>query len=118
MKYPILTVDRMNHNNQVYPRSVIEAALVKAQEKVKSRCFLVCSGTPPTLLNTVGVVNNLYLEGDVLMAEVEFLAGTSRVGLLIESGYSFKMFPSGSGSVAEDGTVQPDYELESLTCEM
>lgn len=114
MKFQVLVAGQKTANGRVYPQSVIEAAMRRAETRIKERTFTVHSEVPPTLNNCLGIVNKLEMKGPRLMADIEFLPHMlARQVKTQASSHQVAWFPDGFGQVSEDGTVS-DYEMIAL----
>lgn len=125
MRVDILTADTPNKNNRVYPRHVIENAINQALPRVREKRFLVTTQIIPDmddipLAEIGGLVTELVLEGNSLMAEIEFLDNPN--GAKLEEGIKsgiISIRTSGVGTLQENEAgiqvVQPDYELVCIS---
>lgn len=122
MKVPILSLDKPNANNRIYPRAVMEAAFAKyKKEFIDERRAMVVKRQPEqavtNLLDVVGIIKEVTFEGDTVMAEIEFFPNVPE-GLSCESGVkcgklSLRTGGLGSMKTNEQGhsVIQDDYEL-------
>jgi len=117
MKFQLLVADKKTQNGRVYPRSVIEAAIRRAQPRITERTMTIHSGTPPTLNNAIGIVNKLEMDGERAVAEVEFLKfpEAEQIEELARS-HRVHFVPDGFGSV--EGHVVKDYEMTAVIAEV
>jgi hypothetical protein len=114
MKFQVLVADQKTVNGRVYPQSVIEAAIRRAEVRIKERKFTVHSETPPTLNNCLGIVNKFEMKGPRLMADIEWLPHMLANQVKSQaSSHQVVWSPDGFGQVAEDGKVS-DYEMIAL----
>jgi hypothetical protein len=117
MKFQVLVADRKTGNGRVYPRSVIEAAIRRAQPRVLERTLTVHHGAPPTLNNAIGIVNKLEMDGERAVAEIQFLDyGEADKIKELAANHKVMFVPDGFGSV-ENGVVK-DYELTAVVAEL
>lgn len=115
MRLVILELDKPNKNRRVYPRSVIEKALLRLPARLLIQRTVEDEGVP-LLANTVGEANLLRIEGDQVTAECNFMGGdwSDQVAKGI-----LHVVPSGEGSLskANEGgfcRVQDDYSFVYL----
>ena len=123
MKIPLLTLDKPNANGRIYPKEVIEKALQKYRDEyvIKTRAFV--TKKPPesptvNLLDTVGVIKEIIVVDNTVMADVEFL-NVPEAKIFETALYSGKLHlrTAGIGSIHKQDngtyTVGEDYQLTS-----
>lgn len=124
LKTIALTVDTPNLNNRVYPRYVVENALIKAQDAIKNDRLFVTSDIPETmavnLQDVVGIVKEVFLDRDNLIVEVQFL--DNHLGNIFEQQLkkgSVSLRPNGVGTLQRndkgENVVDDDYEIISFS---
>ena len=111
MKMTLLTLNKPNLNNRIYPKAVIEKAILKYKDNdrciVESEPNITCSAN---LGNAIGKVTNMKIENDLLVGDVSFLF----------SGFeNFSVRPNGYGTLQllENGVqiIGDDYHLTSFS---
>ncbi len=124
VRIPILVVDVPNKNNRIYPRVVMEQAMEKYRKDfIVEKRALISKQLPKTssinLMDTVGIVEKIEMENDVVFVEAEFFLNVNN-GQIVETGIlngDLHLRLSGVGSLGKqhDGTdiVQTDYEIVS-----
>ena len=124
MKIPIVTLNKPNKNNRIYPRAVMEKALEKYKKDFidEKRAFVQKRqphNSMVNLLDCVGIVKEVIIEGDEVLMDVEFFPNVPE-GLMtetaIKSGHlHLRTHGMGSMHLQPDGTyiVGDDYELIS-----
>ena len=121
MKIQILTLDKPNANNRIYPFEVFSKALQKARKDLlNENRFLILKKQPESstvsLLDAVGVITDIQIEGDDVFAEVSFFPNVRGLRETIEQKKMF-LRTAGIGTLINqaDGNyrVSDDYELIS-----
>ena len=124
MKIPIVTLDKPNKNNRIYPRAVMEKALEKYKKEFidEKRAFVqkkIPETTMVNLLDCIGIVKEVIIEGNEVLMDVEFFPNVPE-GLMTEvaiTGGHLHLRTHGMGSMhlQHDGTyiVGDDYEFIS-----
>lgn len=122
MKIPIVTLDKPNKNNRIYPRAVMEKVLAKyKKEFIDERRAMIVKRQPEqaitNLMDVVGIIKEISYEGDTVMAEIEFFPNVPD-GLSSEAGVKSGFLSLRTGGLGtlikkEDGTyvIGEDYEL-------
>jgi len=123
MKVQLLTLDKPNHNNRIYPRAVWEKAIAKYEADFisKNRAIVTSRIPESTTVNindAVALVKEIKTEGDTVTAEVVFLTvpnGLAMQHALQSGALSLRSHGIGSIKKQEDGTylVGEDYEIIS-----
>lgn len=124
MKVIILSLDKPNKNNRVYPKFVIAKALLEKENQIKNRQIMVTKrvleNANVPLNEVIGYVKDIKIENDNnLVADIEFLDVNNGLDFapLVESGV-VSVTLSGLGSVVKNqdniGIVQDDYQLLAL----
>jgi len=122
MKVPVLTIDKPNKNGRIYPRHVVEKELAKYHKNfIAERRAIVSRKIPETamfnLMDAMGIVTDMTIEGDTVFAEVSFFASdftrTVAEKLIREGTYHLRTSGMGTLTKQEDGTylVNDDWEL-------
>jgi hypothetical protein len=77
MKHVALTLDVTNKNARIYTTETVEKALPAIREQIKQGRMFVTAEEPLTrtvpLNDVVATVNDVYIEGDRLIVDFEFL---------------------------------------------
>jgi hypothetical protein len=122
MKVPILILDKPNKNNRVYPFDVFERALKKARtELINEKRFLIVDKMPESLtvnlLNVVGVINDIEIDGNKVMADVSFFPDKHGIREAIMEG-KLHLRTSGMATLTEqaDGTLRVSNDYELISC--
>jgi len=131
MKIKIQQADVPNKNNRIYPKHLLEKISEEWTKTfiVERRAFVCkksiidsdnnCCGCV-NLKDVVGIVKNIGVEDDWLIADVECLPdipSAKKLFLLLENGYaSVRMSGISSLNISQNGNyvVADDYELISL----
>lgn len=105
MKVEILTVDEATRNLRVYPRNIIEEAILKLEDRLKDEPVLVSLSEPPVgdmdfLINAAAFVKGILLENKKVILDVDFIENPNGYALKegVEKGY-LHIRPSGIGAV-------------------
>jgi len=118
----------VNRNGRIYPTSVLNKAVEKAQTAITKGKLLGEVDHPEysgSLSKAAVKFTKLWMEGDNMLFEGDVLATDDgrRLELLLRSGVGVGISTRGYGSVRPidntDGTiyeVQPDYELKGIDC--
>jgi hypothetical protein len=127
MKTEILTIDKPNKNNRIYTREVVEKMLKTFKPQADSKRLMVSFNESLTLnldiTKAAGIVNDIKIEGDKLVADIELLhtpAGLKMqesILVMEQAGLAYKVTTVGSGKLVknENGNeVVTDYEPEYL----
>ena len=124
MKIPILTLDAPNQNKRIYSRNVVENEINRLNNTlIKEKQFLVYSYQSEliseNLYDAVGIVTNLEIQDNMVIADVEFLNINN--GKLMESlvvGGDACICVSGVGTINKlpnnTYVVGEDYKLINL----
>ena len=124
MKIPLLTLDKPNKNNRIYPTAVMEKAIAKYKEEfIDMNRSVVTNKIPDSdtvnLADTVGLVTEIKTEGDTVFANVVFFPKMNGA-LIAEAGLqsgklSLRSHGLGTLTKQADGTylVGEDYEIIS-----
>lgn len=125
MKIPIVILDKPNKNNRIYPRDVMEKAIAKYKKDfVDENRALVQKKQPGnsmvSLLDCVGVVKEITIEGDKVVVDVEFLPNV-KDGNVIEEGLKsgkLHLRTHGMGTIhkQDDGTYKIGEDYEFISC--
>ncbi len=120
MKHPILTVDKPNKNNRIYPREIIKRELKKYRKVfIKENRALVVNKQPETssinLQDVIGVVEKINIKDDKVFVRVEFFSDFYRQ--LVEDGKLF-LRTSGMATLTKqpDGTYMVGDDYEMICC--
>lgn len=123
MKKEIMTIGVANKNNRIYSREVMERAVKEAQDKVRKNRMLVHYDNQISAVSDFttagGVVKELKIEGDKVIADVEILKTPTGNKLKedFEKGH-VQVRAAGIGGLnkQENGTylVTEDYVLDRL----
>jgi len=135
IKVRVMAVDRPHHEKgMIFPRKVVEKALEKVQIAIRNRRFFVGSKSESwamnssiDLLDVIGIVTDMKIEGEYVVAKIQFLDTPAYK----KFSSALKRFPHlnmndmftsvGVGSVkksnvnGEPSTVKDDYEFIGLT---
>lgn len=124
MKIPLITLDKPNKNNRIYPRAVMEKAIAKYKEDFinKDRAVITSSSPDGGIVNmkdAVGLVKEIKTEGDTVFAEVTFLniPNTLDIQKALQSG-ELSIRTAGFGNLTQqaDGTFLVNEDYEILSC--
>jgi hypothetical protein len=124
MKIPIVTLDKPNKNNRIYPREVMKREMRKYRKTfVKEDRALIVGKQPEdsciNLKDVIGVVKKIGIKRDKVFVEAEFLPQMPNAAAIEQGIKDGKLFlrTSGIGSFRKDKdghlVVQDDYELIS-----
>lgn len=120
----VLIGDKVNKNNRIYPKSVLEKVVEDKQESIRNRswiCPIDLTSTGVLQLSQAShVITKLEMSGSAMVAEIEFLPTPSGNLLkqMIDSGtkMTLRTLGIGSGRINEDIhlVVGNDYRLEYI----
>jgi hypothetical protein len=127
--YTVGIVDTPNKNNRVYPREVMEKAIVEVQGRIKNKTLFVTEGCNLSdsgnadLSNTVGTVKDMKIVDDNVAATVEIIETEAGKYLKnrLNGGVPYHVRTSGIGKLTMDDKghdVVSDYEMTHLTFTM
>ena len=125
MKLEILTVDKPNKNGRIYPRALVEREMERIRKEfIAERRWLIegCRSEQSTLnlKNVVGMVNDVFIEGDTVFVEAVFFDnvpnGPITETLLKEGLASLRTAGMGTIHKQEDGTYIVGEDWELLHC--
>lgn len=125
MKIPILSLDRPNKNNRIYPRDVMEKAIAKYKKDFidEDRALIqkkLPGNSMVNLLDCVGVVKEISIEGDTVFVEAQFLPNVKDGTVIEEALKSGKLHlrTHGLGSIhlQPDGTFKIGEDYEFISC--
>ncbi len=118
MKAKILDLDKLNANNRIYPKEVMEKAIKKYKEDMvdKKRALIGSELTGPELNveKAYGIVDDIYIEGDSVFIDFHSLkiANAENLNLLVECK---QLHPVTCGiSTMKNNIVNDDYELKYI----
>lgn len=120
----ILHADHPNGNNRIYPRAVLEKEIERFKKNPPG-CMFGQLDMPPDCVTRIAnishSVNDLYMNGDYLMAEIEVLktpSGKILKKLLKEAPHSvaFRTAGVGNGCMDEEGvlTINESYSMTGV----
>lgn len=115
MKANILTLNKETVNGRIYPRELMEREISRLQKEIEKKKLLVDLYNPEdlrlSLSKTIGVVNELKIENDVVIADVQFFDEKLSEDL-IKNNRNFSL-TSGVGKLDKSGKVI-DYEMTHI----
>jgi len=112
--------DTLNQNGRIYPRAILEREIRNYQKFIKERRALGECDHPDSsvveLKNSSHIIRRAWMEGDVVLGEVELLDTPSGKILqsLVESNVTLGISSRGVGSTRSEGDrqiVQEDFQL-------
>ncbi len=124
-KIKIGNVDTPTKNGNVYTKEVWEKSIKEYKEKfIDTRLSMITKEMPQetvtNILNTIGLVDDLEIEGDNIMASATFFHNTPD-GLMIETAIEDGLLtirPTGMGTTKKDkngnNVVQDDYQINGF----
>lgn len=98
--------DRRNHNGRIYEKGILEHAVKEIQEDINRRSVMGELDHPPDakihLDNVSHLITKLWMEGDVVLGEIEILEG-KRMGqelkALVDAGVTIGISSRGVGDM-------------------
>lgn len=127
MRATILTIDKPNKNNTIYPREVVEKAIKEFQLQIQNKRCLISNGNPdfPHLKigDVAAIVSDMNIEDNNVIIDFELLdtpAGIeikNKMPMLEEAGLGYKVTMVGLGKTEknENGNdVVTNYEPSYL----
>ena len=120
LKGIIQRANTLNQNGRVYPKSILEREVMNYQKLIKENRALGECDHPDSsvveLKNVSHVVNEAYMQGDIVYGAIEILDTPSGkiIQSLIESGVTLGISSRGVGSTVAQGgnqVVQDDFQL-------
>ncbi len=110
----LLEVDRLTSSGRIYPKAVVEAALVDWEQHFKTKTMPIFKGptATPRVDDIVGYAENFRIEEGYLVADVGFIKGREKdVGA---QGEIINIRPNGSGTTDENGVIEEGYRMVGL----
>lgn len=111
----LITVDAPTINGRIYPKAILEAALVHWENHFKTKTMPIFKAptATPKVEDIVGYAENFRFEGEYLVADVGFIEGREKdVG---EEGETINVRLNGIGGVdTETGIVHAGYRICGL----
>ena len=118
MKLKFTEADKINSNNRLYPKTVLDNAIENMKQLIdESRSFVyhkIVNGTP-SIEDVWALITDAYMEDDigyVVVTPLHSLPGNESVTKLVESG-DFHIVSSGEGNII-DGVIQDDFRFTYL----
>ena len=110
----LLEIDRLSVSRRIYPRKVIEDALVDWERHFHTKTMPIFKGptATPNVDDIVGYAENFRFEEGYLVADVGFIEGREKdVGA---QGEIINIRPNGSGTTDENGVIEEGYRIVGL----
>lgn len=110
----LLEIDRPTRSGHIYPKAVVEAALVDWERHFKTKTMPIFKGPTetPQITDILGYAENFRIEEGFLVADIGFLE--ERITEVGYQGERINIRPNGSGTTDENGVIKEGYRMVGL----
>lgn len=112
-----LEIDKATSKGNIYPKAVIETAILAFVELAKENRFPIFRNPTanPTQEDVVGVAENLRIEDGYLCGEIGFHEDYLKEIVDPTGSVKITVRPNGFGEVDENGVIREGYVINGLT---